>query len=84
MTSRPGAKLPAPLQPARTMSNPITASSPANAQTRYDVNRADLPLSCPLPSMALWNSHPRVYLPIEDEAGESQCPYCGAHFVLVD
>ena len=45
---------------------------------------ADLPLSCPLPEMALWNSHPRVYLPIEAEGGESQCPYCGAHFVLID
>ena len=66
------------------MSDPVTASSPANAQTRYDVHRADLPLSCPLPSMALWNSHPRVYLPIEDEGGESQCPYCGARFVLAD
>jgi uncharacterized Zn-finger protein len=36
-----------------------------------------------MPSMALWNSHPRVYLPIEAE-GESDCPYCGAHFVLQD
>jgi uncharacterized Zn-finger protein len=25
-----------------------------------------------------------VYLAIEAEGGESQCPYCGAHFVLVD
>ena len=57
---------------------------PANAQTQYEVSRADLPLSCPLPSMALWNSHPRVYLPIEAEGGASDCPYCGAHFVLVD
>ena len=57
---------------------------PANAQQRYDVRRADLPLSCPTPAMALWNSHPRVYLPIEQEGGEAQCPYCGAHFVLVD
>ncbi|MDN5782981.1 MAG: zinc-finger domain-containing protein, partial [Luteimonas sp.] len=32
----------------------------ANAQQRYEVHRADLPLSCPLPSMGLWNSHPRV------------------------
>lgn len=43
-----------------------TATAPANAEKRYTVSRADLPLSCPLPSMALWNSHPRVYLPIED------------------
>ena len=26
---------------------------------------ADLPLACPMPGMYLWNSHPRVYLPIE-------------------
>ncbi|HEY1141740.1 MAG TPA: zinc-finger domain-containing protein [Lysobacter sp.] len=55
----------------------------ANAEKRYVVTRADLPLSCPLPSMALWNSHPRVYLPIEAER-ECQCPYCGALFVLAD
>ena len=61
-----------------------TASAPANAQRHYDVRRGDLPLSCPLPSMGLWNSHPRVYLPIEQDGGEVQCPYCGAHFVLVD
>jgi len=35
-----------------------------------------------MPGMALWNSHPKVYLPIEDEGGESVCPYCGAHYVL--
>lgn len=61
-----------------------TASAPANAQQRYDVTHADLPLSCPLPAMALWNSHPRVYMAIEADGGESQCPYCGAHFFLVD
>ncbi len=60
------------------------ASSPANAQTTYEVRRADLPLSCPMPSMALWNSHPRVYLPIEAEGGRSQCPYCGAIYALID
>ena len=60
------------------------ASSPANAQTTYEVRRADLPLSCPMPSMALWNSHPRVYLPIDADGGRSQCPYCGATYVLID
>lgn len=67
------------------MAQPVShaASSPANAEQRYEVTRADLPLSCPSPSMALWNSHPRVYLPIESEGGRSQCPYCGAHYVLV-
>ena len=51
----------------------------ANAEQRYVVHRGDLPLSCPLPSMALRNSHPRV-----EEEGEVQCPYCGSHFVLED
>ncbi|MCB1806267.1 MAG: zinc-finger domain-containing protein, partial [Candidatus Competibacteraceae bacterium] len=54
-----------------------------NAETRYEVTRADLPLSCPLPSMSLWNSHPKVYLEIE-KTGTAKCPYCGADFVLVD
>ena len=55
----------------------------ANAQNRYEVTRADLPLSCPMPGMSLWNSHPRVFLPIED-TGEERCPYCGAVYVLKD
>lgn len=61
-----------------------SSAAPANATRRHEVRRADLPLSCPQPSMALWNSHPRVYLPIEDEGGRSDCPYCGAQYVLVD
>lgn len=52
-----------------------------NADNRYEVTAADLPLSCPMPGMHLWNSHPRVYLPVETE-GTSQCPYCGAHYTL--
>ena len=61
---------------------PATANAiQANAENRYEVTDADLPLSCPMPSMALWNSHPRVYLPIE-ASGEAKCPYCGAIFVL--
>ena len=55
----------------------------SNAETRYEVSRQDLPLSCPLPSMPLWNSHPKVYLAIE-QTGEAKCPYCGADFVLKD
>ena len=65
------------------------AGVPANAERRYEITRAGLPLSCPTPEMALWNSHPRVYLPIEANRtdggrGEADCPYCGAHFILVD
>jgi len=54
---------------------------PANAQHRYQVRNADLPLSCPMPGMYLWNSHPKVYLPVE-ETGEAKCPYCGAEYRL--
>lgn len=54
---------------------------PANAQNRYEVAAADLPVHCPMPGMSLWNSHPRVYLPLA-EAGEARCPYCGALYVL--
>lgn len=55
---------------------------PANAQNRYQVRQSDLPLSCPMPGMYLWNSHPKVYIPVE-ETGEAKCPYCGAVYVLV-
>ena len=55
----------------------------ANAQHRYRVQQDDIPLSCPMPGMYLWNSHPKVYLPIA-ETGEAKCPYCGAHYFLED
>jgi len=54
---------------------------PANAAQSYEVEASDLPLSCPMPEMTLWNSHPRVYLPIE-QTGSAKCPYCGAEFTL--
>ena len=54
-----------------------------NAENTYSVKRSDLPLSCPMPGMYVWNSHPKVYLPIE-ETGEARCPYCGAMYVLED
>ena len=56
---------------------------PANAQHKYEVRSRDLPLSCPMPGMYLWNSHPKVYLPVE-ESGEACCPYCGAVYTLAE
>ena len=53
----------------------------ANDKNQYTVTVADLPLSCPMPGMSLWNSHPRVYLPIE-ETGWAKCPYCSAEYAL--
>ncbi len=55
----------------------------ANAERVYKVTRADLPLHCPQPSMYLWNSHPKVFLPIE-ATGQAQCPYCSSMFKLVE
>ena len=57
-----------------------SASSEANAQTHYEITKDDLPLHCPMDGMPLWNSHPRVYIPMEK--GSGKCPYCGAEFVL--
>lgn len=69
------------------MTHPTDAadSSLENANTRqeYEVSRKDLPHSCPTAEQKIWNSHPRVYLPIE-ETGTAVCPYCSAHFRLVD
>ena len=52
-----------------------------NDRQQYEISSQDLPLHCPLPQMSLWNSHPRVYLPIE-ETGKVKCPYCGTEFTL--
>jgi uncharacterized Zn-finger protein len=53
----------------------------AGRDRRIEVTAADLPLHCPLPSQKVWNSHPRVFLPIE-KTGEVLCPYCGTRYVL--
>ena len=46
-----------------------------------EVSAADLPVHCPLPSQKLWNTHPRVFLPVE-ATGEAKCPYCGTVYRL--
>lgn len=52
-----------------------------NIQRIIEVTADDLPLHCPTPEMLLWNSHPRVFLPIEQK-GEALCPYCGTMYKL--
>lgn len=59
------------------------STATAQAPARCEVARKDLPLHCPLPGTSLWNSHPRVFLPIET-AGRAVCPYCGTEYVLRD
>ncbi len=48
-----------------------------------EVGRRQLPHYCPPPGKALWDGHPRVYLPLA-EAGAARCPYCGAFYRLVE
>ena len=47
-----------------------------------EVTAADLPLHCPLPTQKLWNTHPRVYIPIES-VREARCPYCSTLYRFV-
>ena len=56
---------------------------PANAEPLVEVTADQLPLHCPLPDTYLWNSHPKVYLPIE-ATGTAICPYCGTHYSLAE
>lgn len=56
-------------------------SESKNVQRLIDVTEKDLPLHCPMPSMSLWDAHPKVFLPIE-ETGEALCPYCGTLYML--
>ena len=67
----------APGRPA----HPAHDGAAPNERRHYEIDRSRLPLRCPLPETSLWNSHPRVYLPIE-ETGRAKCPYCGAEFTL--
>jgi uncharacterized Zn-finger protein len=45
------------------------------------VTANDLPLHCPMPSMKLWNNHPRVFIDVTT-TGEAKCPYCGTVYRL--
>jgi uncharacterized Zn-finger protein len=45
------------------------------------VTAADLPLHCPMPSMKLWDAHPRVFIDVT-VTGEAKCPYCGTVYKL--
>lgn len=54
-----------------------------NAQKAYEVTAGDLPIYCPVPDSSLWNSHPRVYIPLEEVGDEARCIYCGAVFRLI-
>ncbi|WP_334107773.1 zinc-finger domain-containing protein [Methylobacillus sp.] len=46
-----------------------------------EVTAKDLPLHCPTDEVALWCSHPRVFLDIA-ATGHVACPYCGTKYRL--
>ncbi|MDM7323058.1 MAG: zinc-finger domain-containing protein [Gammaproteobacteria bacterium] len=69
--------------------NPDTASHPQdfktpNAAKVVKVTRHELPVHCPREGESLWNSHPRVYIPVEENGGRAICIYCGTVYELVD
>lgn len=61
--------------------NPNTAEATdlktPNTEKVIEVAIADLPIYCPGHEMSLWNSHPRVFIPVYKEGDEARCPYCG-------
>lgn len=57
------------------------SKQPACTALHDEVTVADLPLSCPPRDKRVWDAHPRVYLPIEEE-GCTICPYCGTEYRL--
>ncbi len=51
--------------------------------SRVAINKKDLPLSCPMPSMESWDLHPKIYLEPDTE-GQVTCPYCSTQYSLTD
>jgi uncharacterized Zn-finger protein len=46
-----------------------------------EVTAKDMPLHCPTDEVALWSSHPRVFLDVA-KMGKVACPYCGTIYIL--
>jgi uncharacterized Zn-finger protein len=46
-----------------------------------EVSAKDLPLHCPTKAVALWASHPKVFLDVA-KTGSVACPYCGTQYKL--
>lgn len=50
---------------------------------KFQVKRSELPICCPRKDEEVWDKHPRVFLDLS-KTGEATCPYCSAHYELVD
>lgn len=63
----------------------MSHSTEARTELKFqeiEITAKDLPLHCPMPSMKLWNAHPRVFIDVAT-AGSAKCPYCGTQYKLV-
>ncbi len=52
-----------------------------NDTNEIEIIAKDLPLHCPTDAIAVWSSHPRVFLDIT-VTGQVACPYCGTKYKL--
>jgi len=57
----------------------------SKAQAVVEVTAKDVQgpgvVACPNPKMALWSTHPRVFVDVTHEGG-GKCPYCGTVYRL--
>ncbi|MPS49524.1 zinc-finger domain-containing protein [Methylobacillus sp.] len=53
----------------------------ATDRKEIEVTAKELPLHCPTDDVALWCSHPRVFLDVA-ATGHVACPYCGTKYRL--
>ena len=51
-------------------------TEPKQQMSFVELDGKDLPAYCPNPTMPIWSSHPRIYIPFDDH-GEGKCTYCG-------
>ena len=59
-----------------------TPNKEKQQKTIYQIKPSELPLHCPTEQNELWCMHPKVYLPIKQNGGDINCPYCGSHYHL--
>jgi uncharacterized Zn-finger protein len=63
------------------MTSERSEQNEACRERNINITLHELPLSCPRASDRIWDAHPRVYLPIEEQK-QVICPYCGTQYHL--
>lgn len=63
------------------------STNPSTPKAVVEVTAADVQgpgvVFCPNPKMALWSTHPRVFIDVAT-TGEGKCPYCGTVYKVKD